>query len=130
MSCIQQRELSRLDYFIAALFFASGGNGLITGKWHAFIIAGLMVVLSAIYHKRLYSTTLLRWLIVYLFLSILQVSFLRIVSMPAYYNFAMKLIAGCLMVKFLGIKFRYAYLNVATFFSAISLIFWVLQELV
>lgn len=124
---IQNNKISRLDYFVATFFFASGGNGLITGKWHAFIFVGIMVVLLSIYHKRLYNKVLLSWLFSFLILSILQISLLRYISMPAYFNFAMKLIAGFMMVNFLGTKFRFAYLNVCTFFSAISLVFWIVH---
>ena len=121
-------KISKTDYLIATLFFACGGNGLIIGyQWYAFVIVLVMYVLCKKRNIKMPSKVLAVYLLALLMIAVLQYMTLPKVSSPAYFNFAAKLVAGCLMISFLGCKFRMAYLRVCTFFCAISLVFWAIH---
>jgi hypothetical protein len=116
-------KLSALDYVVATLLIASGGNQVLTSnRWYAFILLAIMFVITLISVRNFYDNNLLKWEAGFAMLAILQIIFLSKVSLPAYFNFAVKLWVGYLMANFLGERFRYAYFKVMVFFSLIGLI--------
>ncbi len=121
-------EITVVDYLVASLLFATGGNGLITNfQWYAFIIVAIMWIICKQKKVVLHTNKLRNFLFLFILLVFLQIVFLPKVSSPAYFNFSAKIIAGFLMVSFLGDKFRMAYFRVCACMCAISLCFWVIH---
>lgn len=115
-------KLSTLDYVVVTLLIACGGNQILTSyKWYAIIILAIMLILTLLTTKKFFDKSLLLWEVGFTLLAISQIAILSKVSIPAYFNFAIKLWAGYLMVNLLGEKFRYAYFKVMVFFSLIGL---------
>lgn len=127
----QESNINRLDYIVATLFLACGGNQVLTeNAWYVILVTIVMLFITAKSTRNFSDGNLIRWELAFLTLAGLQVFTLQSVSLPAYVNFSLKLLAGFLMVNFLGYKFRMAYLRVIVYFSTISLVLWLLYSII
>lgn len=120
------QRISKLDYFVVFLYMAFSGNPLFiyTTEWFAVISLEIMFLLCLIEHKRLYSKRIVKLLVSFVLLSILQCVFLNDVSLPADVNQICKVYVAFLFASFLGLNFREAYLRVIACLSFLSLLLW------
>ena len=128
MNHIRVVQLGKWDYFIAFLFIVLCGfpaADLIPGKTYFLILIGCVYLF---YHKKMFQSS-------YKPLFILTISFICIfIHHYVCYNYSdpyltntLRLgIAAYMAMIMLGARFRYAFLNLMTFFAAVSIFFFLL----
>ena len=118
---------SKFEYFIVILLIFLSGNPPFADRYY-FAIAGILSILYlTVKSANINLKGLWAYCAFYLLLSLCQLFILGSVSYFGVINFVLKIIFGVVVLRILGVRFRYTYLNILYFFSCISLVLFGLQ---
>lgn len=119
--------ISKFEYFIVTLLVFLSGNPPFIDRYY-FAIAGFLSLLYLnVKGANINIKGLWAYCAFYILLSLAQLLILGSVSYLGMTNFVLKIIFGVVVLRILGVRFRYAYLNILYFFSCISLVLFGLQ---
>lgn len=121
---IENLDIGKFDYLLVFLLLVLSGNPITyyIGEWLYVIIALLMLMYIFIKSKPWISSDFLRVTTIVFIVFIFQFICIEQVSLPANINFFARIYCGFLIVNLVGEKFRYAYFQLMTGISSISLV--------